>query len=212
VAKTLEGDRAIEWGFVTENLPPDPMSTRRVLDFGPMDGFHLSHDASNKGYKVIAVGLEDIYPPHPGIQYIRQDIMTVEFDESFDYILNSSTIEHVGLGRYGDPVGADLDLAAMRHLRKWMRLDGDGIMLLTLPVGVDAVVGYYHRVYGRERLPRLLEGYAVLREQYWVKADDNSQWLSCTKERALAEAPGQVPEPSILNLSYALGGLVLCAA
>lgn len=209
--KTLAGDRGVEWGFVMENLPPCGMG-KRVLDFGPMDNFYLSHDASNKGYTVIAVGLENIFVPHPGIQYIRQDIMAVEFDEPFDYILNASTVEHVGLGRYNDPVGEDLDLAAMRKLRGWMRLDGDGIQFLTVPVGVDAVVGYYHRVYGLNRLPRLLEGYAILKEQYWVKAEDDSAWIECTRGRALEEIPGQVPEPSMLNLSYALGCFVLCLA
>jgi len=207
--KTLAGDRGIEWGFVTENLPPCGAG-RRVLDFGPMNGFVLSADARRKGYAVVAVGLEDIAPPE-GVRYVRRDIMAVEFDEPFDYILNASTVEHVGLGRYGDPLGEDLDLAAMRKLRGWMRLDGDGVMILTVPVGRDAAVGHYHRVYGPDRLPRLLEGYAVLRERYWVKADDDSRWLSCPKERALAEEPGQVPDPSIANLSYALGGFVLCA-
>jgi len=206
---TLAGDRGIEWGFVIDNLPAIGTG-RRVLDFGPMDGFVLSVNARDKGYAVVAVGLEDIAPPER-VQYIRQDILTVEFDEPFDYILNASTTEHVGLGRYGDPVGEDLDLAAMRKLREWMRLDGDGVQFLTVPMGVDAVVGHYHRVYGKHRLPRLLEGYAVLREQYYVKADDDSHWVSCSKERALSEVPGQVAKPSMLNLSYALGCFVLCA-
>ena len=207
--KTLAGDRGIEWGFAMENLPPHGAG-RRVLDFGPMEGFFLSVDATNKGYSVVAVGLEDIAPPE-GVRYVRRDIMAVEFDEPFDYILNISTVEHVGLGRYGDPLDPDGDLKAMRRLKKWMRLDGDGVMILTIPVGTDAVVGHYHRVYGAARLPRLLEGYASLQERYWAKADDDSRWLPCAKERALAEVPGQVPDPNILYLSYALGGFVLCA-
>jgi len=208
MGKTLAGDRNCEWGFVRENLPSVGIG-RRVLDFGPMHGFALSVDARDKGYTVIAVGVEDISPPEE-VLYVRQDIMAVEFDEPFDYILNCSTVEHVGLGRYGDPVGEDLDLAAMHKLREWMRLDGNGFQILTVPVGRDVAVGHYHRVYGERRLLRLLEGYAVLKEQYWVKADDDSHWLPCSRERALAEEPGQVPEPSILNLSYALGGFVLC--
>lgn len=209
--KTLAGDRSIEWGFARESLPTHGAG-RLVLDVGPMEGFYLSMDAHHKGYAVTAVGLEDIRPPVSDIRYIRHDILGVEFDVGFDYILNVSTVEHIGLGRYGDPIDADGDLKTMAQLRKWMRPDGDGVMILTIPVGVDAVVGYYHRVYGPNRLPRLLENYAVLRERYWVKADNDSQWLSCSKERALAEVPGQVPEPSILNLSYALGGFILCVA
>jgi len=83
---------------------------------------------------------------------------------------------------------------------------------MDLTESVKAAVQVHEIVtYGPDRLPKLLEGYAILRECYWVKADDNSRWLSCTKERALAEVPGQVPEPSILHLSYGLGGFILCA-
>jgi hypothetical protein len=211
MGKTLDGDRGVEWQWARDNLPPLGQG-KTVLDFGPADGFHLSMDAYQKGYTVIAIGLEDIKPPIPGIQYLRQDILETNFDQPFDYILNVSTTEHVGLGRYGDPLGDDHDLMAMQKLREWMRLDGDGFQLLTIPVGQDAIVGHWHRAYGEKRLPMLLDGYTVLKEQFWRKADDNSKWILCSKERALTEVPGQVPEPSMLNLSYALGCFVLCAS
>ena len=206
--KTLEGDRGIEWGWARENLPSFGQG-RIVLDVGPMDGFHLSMDAYGKGYEVVAVGLEDIKPPVPQIHYVRQDILKTEFGFGFDYVLNVSTTEHIGLGLYGDPLGEDFDLLAMQRLRRWMRPDGDGIQILTVPVGIDAVVGHWHRVYGEKRLPRLLDGYAILREAYWAKTADNSQWVQVSKEVALEEPPGLVPEPSMLNLSYALGGFIL---
>lgn len=207
MTKTLAGDRGVEWGWGFDHLPPGGMG-KRVLDFGPMDGFYLSVDASNKGYSVTAVGVEAIQPPNPGIRYIRQDIMTVEIVGLFDYILNVSTTEHVGLGRFGDPLSPDGDLEAMSRLRTWM--EPDGRQILTVPIGQDAVVGEYHRVYGHERLPRLLEGYRILEEAYWVKADDDSRWATCSKERALDEVPVMPPVSSIIKLCYALGGYVLC--
>lgn len=207
--KTLTGDRAIEWGFVKNQLP-DPGHGFPVLDFGPMEGFALSWHALGLGYQVVAVGLEHIVPP-PGITYHRQDILTWQPDPpQFDYILNASTVEHVGLERYGDPPGANFDLLTMRKLRAMMH--PQSFQYLTIPIGQDAVVEYWHRVYGEERLPALLGGYKVLEEQYHIKTDDDSAWVPCSKERALMEIPGLVPEPSMLNLSYALGCLVLCLA
>lgn len=206
MGKTLAGDRGIEWDWSFEHLPA---GSGQVLDVGPMANFVLSQDALKKGYSVVAIGLEHLQVPE-GISYIRHNFLTVDIDTKFDYILNISTIEHVGLTRYGAPRNLDGDLQAMAKLRTLMKPGARH--LLTCPIGRDAVVGDYHRVYGHERLPRLLEGYRVLKQAYWVKADDDSQWLSCSKERALAEAPVMPPVPSIIELCYALGGYVLCLA
>lgn len=208
--KTLAGDRGIEWGWCYDHLPA---GSGKVLDFGPMDGFQLSNDARNKGYTVTAIGVEPIEPPGE-VTYIRQDILTVELTGLFDYVLNVSTTEHVGLAdaqgrtRYGEPPNPNGDLEAMSKLRALMKPDARQI--LTIPIGRDAAVGNFHRVYGPGRLPQLLEGYEVLKQAYWVKADDDSQWLPCSKEQALAEIPIMPPVPNMIQLCYALGGYILC--
>ena len=208
--KTLAGDRGIEWGFVKNHLPPATSKWWSLLDFGPMDGFYLSMDALQKGWEVVAIGLEAIQPPDSRIRYMVGDVSSFNLYPPFSVVLNCSTVEHVGLGRYDDPIGENFDLQAMACLRRWMK--PESLHILTIPIGQDAVVGHWHRVYGKERLPRLLEGYKILEEQYHIKTDDDSAWVPCPKERALSEVPGLIPKPSILNLSYALGGFVLCLA
>ena len=206
--KTLAGDRGIEWDFVRDHLPLATSKWRSLLDFGPMDGFHLSMDALQKGWEVVAIGLEAIQPPDSRIRYIMEDINSVDLDLQFDIILDASTMEHCGLGRYNDPIDPAGDLKAMARLRGWMK--PESLHILTIPIGQDAVVGSWHRVYGPERLPRLLEGYLALEEMFFVKSDDDSTWIPCSMEQAFEEVPGMIPEPSMLNLSYALGAFVLC--
>jgi hypothetical protein len=63
--------------------------------------------------------------------------------------LSISSFDHDGLGRYGDPLGPDNDLRAMRAARCLLRRQG--VLLLTLPVGPDAVVWNLHRRYGALR-------------------------------------------------------------
>jgi hypothetical protein len=58
-------------------------------------------------------------------------------------------------------------------------------MLLTVPVGRDAVFPPLHRVYGSERLCKLLDGYVVEKEEYWVKNIQNA-WILTDKQVALA--------------------------
>jgi hypothetical protein len=72
--------------------------------------------------------------------------------------------------------------------------------VVTIPVGRDGVFSPYHRVYGDERLPRLLERFTVELEQYWAKPRDN-RWAPVQRGTAL----GQQGSPSF----YALGLFVL---
>lgn len=183
-----------------------PRGDGLVLDVGPMSGFVLSVDALAKGHRVVAVGLEHLDVPD-GVRYIRRDILSVNLEERFDYVLNASTTEHIGLGRYGDPIGGDFDLQAMKRLWEWTKPGGR--QYLTVPVGRDAVVGEYHRVYGWERLPRLLEGYRVVEQAYYAKPRSN-EYEQVSKQEAMAVEPVQPPVDNIIELYYAIGCFVLC--
>ena len=82
-----------------------------------------------------------------------------------DSVLCVSSVEHSGLGRYGDPLDPDADLKAMAELRAM--LEPGGILYLTTPVGPDQVLFNLHRIYGPCRLPRLLEGWEQLGVVGW---------------------------------------------
>lgn len=88
-------------------------------------------------------------------------ITVAEFNQNprkFDVILSISSIEHDGLGRYGDPVNPTADLESMA-IAKEKLLKEDGAMILAVPVGRDCLYWNAHRVYGQQRLPLLLEGW-----------------------------------------------------
>jgi hypothetical protein len=195
----LEGDRDIEWSWVSSRIPSGP---GEALDFGP-GGSHLGLIAARKGLNVVSVDLQpvDWAYKHPGIRFVQGDILDIELPKDyFDVVLNCSTVEHIGLtGRYGvmnlRPEG---DMAAMERLRQFMRTDGT--MLLTIPIGQDAVFAPFHRVYGPVRLPRLLKGFFIEKEEYWVK-DAQNRWVLGDKDEALARKP--------LEKLYGLGCFVL---
>jgi hypothetical protein len=78
----------------------------------------------------------------------------------FDTAFSISSFEHDGLGRYGDPIDPNGDLKAMATVKKLVKKGG--ILFLEVPIGKDKVVFNMHRIYGRARLPLLLEGWSVL--------------------------------------------------
>lgn len=172
----LEGDRDIEWSWVAGNLN---RLCGKVLDFGC--GYSpMGIIAHRMGHTVTAVDLQSISHPFilPGFEFKQGDIRRLDLGEAnFDIVINCSSIEHVGIsGRYGSDDAVDGDLWAMeclRHLLKPL-----GIMILTLPVGQDSVFPPLHRVYGNERLPRLLKGLKPQRQEFWVKNNSNRWMLS----------------------------------
>lgn len=178
---SLQGDRWVEWSFCFARMTDGP---GRTLDFGADIGF-LSLAAAQRGHDVLAL---DRLPSaldysHPAVRHVKADILTHDFgDEHFDQIVNCSSVEHVGLGgRYGSFENEDGDLEAMARLRRV--LAPGGRHMLTIPVGRDGVFAPQHRVYGPDRLPRLLEGYTVSEEQYWTKRERH--WTPADRATAL---------------------------
>jgi len=77
------------------------------------------------------------------IKYVKPDELTGRFDAC----VNISSVEHDGLGRYGDPIDTDGDLKTMAHLVKFVKPNGNHY--LAVPVGPDLTVFNVHRIYGK---------------------------------------------------------------
>ncbi len=64
------------------------------------------------------------------------------------------TVEHIGLGRYGDPLDPDGDLKAVSELKRVTAPSGD--ILFVVPVGKSRLMFNAHRIYS----------YAQIREYF----------------------------------------------
>lgn len=93
----------------------------------------------------------------PEITYIKPEQLK---GKKFDCIFSISSYEHDGLGRYGDPLRPDGDLDSMNTVREF--LNENGVMFLAVPVGKDEVVWNAHRVYGKMRLPLLIQNWNLV--------------------------------------------------
>lgn len=180
----LNGDRDIEWSWIAARIPA---AGGQALDFGSGQSA-LGLAAAHRGYRVTALDLSPAAWSYrvPRLKSVQGDVLRMKFPQgAFDLVINCSTVEHVGLpGRYGVvEERPDGDLEAMRILARWMK--PKAVMLLTIPVGIDQVFPPLTRVYGKKRLPRLLSGFRILEEAYWMKKEDNL-WAPGTRRAALA--------------------------
>lgn len=96
------------------------------------------------------------------------DLMRLPFaDKSIASLSCMHVIEHIGLGRYGDPIDPDGDLKAMRELQRVIATGGS--LLVVTPVGKPRIQFNAHRVYSydqvREAFPELaLKQFALIPE------------------------------------------------
>ncbi|MCR4313208.1 MAG: DUF268 domain-containing protein [Candidatus Roizmanbacteria bacterium] len=76
----------------------------------------------------------------------RADLLSLPFkDGSIKSISCMHTIEHVGLGRYGDELDPDGDLKAINELKRVTALHGD--LLFVVPIGKPKLLFNAHRIY-----------------------------------------------------------------
>jgi SAM-dependent methyltransferase len=100
-----------------------------------------------------------------GIRYLTGDCTKSGLtDESVDVVCLISTLEHVGLGRYGDPQDVHGDMRAMQEARRVLKTKG--YLILTVPYGHPTVVYNLHRVYDSGRLGMLSAGFETIHIEY----------------------------------------------
>lgn len=179
----LLGDRDIEHSWIAANIPD---GSGKAIDFGSGPTW-MGLLAARKGYSVLSIDLTDVewFYQHNNLNFSKINIFDVPYESnSLQLVINCSTIEHVGLkGRYNTKEEqGDGDIDAMKFLGDL--LSPGGLMLMTVPVGQDTVYHPFHRIYGSSRLPRLIEGWEIIKEEYWSK-DTNNIWIKGAKNEIL---------------------------
>jgi hypothetical protein len=145
------------------------------------------YDVKNK--KVAIIGSENPWIEAIVYNYGCRNITTVEynkplithenfkiisFDEfknlnmKYDIIISYSSIEHSGLGRYGDEINPYGDIDTMNAIYK--HLNDDGLIGIGIPIGKDTLVWNANRIYGSYRLPLLLEKFNIIE---WYGGDES---------------------------------------
>ena len=85
------------------------------------------------------------------------DLTSLHFETgSIQSLSCMHTVEHVGLGRYGDPLDPDGDLKAMHELQRVLAPGGN--LLFVVPVGKPKIVFNAHRIYSYEMIIESFKG------------------------------------------------------
>ena len=117
----------------------------------------------------------------------------------YDVVVSASSLDHDGLGRYGDPIAPDGDLLTMRLLLR--ALVPGAKVILSVPVGPDRIIWNLMRIYGKERLARLIDGYDVVERIGYdsTKLDDAPENVLRTYEPVFVL---RVPDQVCMNADF----------
>ncbi|SRR5258708_3787285 len=90
----------------------------------------------------------------------RADLMKLPFKtSSIESLSCMHTVEHIGLGRYGDPLDPQGDLKAIEELKRVIKRKGS--LLFVTPIGKPMLRFNAHRIYSYSQVLSYFEGFTL---------------------------------------------------
>ena len=115
----------------------------------------------------------------------KGDLLNLPFeDNSVESISCMHTVEHIGLGRYGDTLDPDGDIKAINELKRVVR--PGGTLIFVSPIGQSKIEFNAHRIYSYDQVIKLFEG-MNLREFSLVPDDFKKYGLIKNADKNMAD-------------------------
>jgi hypothetical protein len=96
-------------------------------------------------------------------------------NDSVESISCMHTVEHIGLGRYGDPLDYDGDLKAIIELKRVVAIGGN--LLFVVPLGYQSIICFNaHRIYSKSQVLELFADMELI-EFALIPEDENDGGL-----------------------------------
>ena len=123
------------------------------------------HSSTSWCFKLLTVEFGEIKSEHPQIETMVPKKFTERFlngeIEQFDFGVSFSSLEHDGLGRYGDVLNPIGDLQTMAKMLSVIK--PGGFFFIGFPLREkDEIAFNAHRYYGVLRLPKIMAGWKYI--------------------------------------------------
>jgi len=176
-------ERIVEIPFVFRNLSCS-LGTN-ILDFGCNRSF-LSIELASLGYNVTGVDLLPYFYKHSNFEFRQGNLLEMGLAaEHFSAIIAVSSIEHAGLGFYGDAIKKEADLDVMKEL--YRVLQPGGKVIITVPFG-RARRDDFTRIYDKDTLMKLTSIFRVVHEEYYFKKAEENEWIPAEQSLGIINA------------------------
>jgi len=134
-------------------------------------------------YRPAVLGLDNLHCDSADILHLPQA------DQSVASLSCMHVVEHVGLGRYGDPLDPEGDLKAIAELKRVLAINGN--LLFVVPIGKERIMFNAHRIYTYEQVTGYFSDFKL--NDFSLIPDDPESGgllLNATKEMSDAQSYG----------------------
>jgi hypothetical protein len=149
----------------------DTWAARKIFELKPKHHHDIGSSAKTIGIlsQFTPITMIDIRPlplELPNLNFIKGSILNLPFDDnSIDSLSSLCVVEHIGLGRYGDPIDSFGSEKSISELKRVVKIGG--VVLFSVPVDlVNTVYFNAHRAFTRDYILSLFDGFELLEEKY----------------------------------------------
>lgn len=166
-------ERILEYALCFARLGVKPTQKVSILDIGCYySNFPIS--LASMGFDVYGIDIMPYELTHPNFTFIQDDVRDYNFGKKkFDVVTCISTLEHVGLGDYGDRKEKSGDLKTVEAVKKVLKKNG--VFIITVPFGIRSTTTS-HRSYNWADIMKLMKGFDILEKEFFVEKD--SKWIA----------------------------------
>lgn len=169
-------DKTIQTGFDRHYVYFTAWAARKIQEYKPQRHVDISSSLYFAGI-VSAFTPIDFYDYRPAdlklsnLESRKADLTDMPFaDNSVSSLSCMHVVEHIGLGRYGDPLDPKGDIKATKELTRVLAPGGK--LLFVVPVGAESRIEYNaHRVYSYDAVVSLFPGLKL--EEFTLIPENN---------------------------------------
>lgn len=149
-------DDTSDTGFDRHYVYHTSWAARKLKEINPEKHIDISSSLYFAGIASAFINIE-FYDYRPAELYLsnfdskRCDLLDLPFaDNTIESLSCMHVVEHVGLGRYGDPLDAKADLKGIEQLIRVLAYGGS--LLFVIPIGNPRIAFNAHRIYSKEQI------------------------------------------------------------
>jgi SAM-dependent methyltransferase len=153
------------------------------MDVGSSSSY-VPLELAKQGNEIVAVDIRPYPLRHRSLTFVHGDITEADFGRGmppFDVITCISTLEHIGIGHYGDQLLGQGDRLAVATMHRLLKAEGS--LLLTVPFGGKFSQDDFQRVYDFPHIQGLFAQGWRLREERFHIPQGKRNWVIATREQ-----------------------------
>lgn len=174
-------ERIVEIPFVHQYFDINKLPKMNILELGCTRSA-LSLELSSMGAQVTGVDLRPYFIDHQNFTFHQENLLNLKFENKFDAVVSVSTVEHIGLGAYGEAENFE-DLHAVTDKLTELLKPG-GHALVTVPFGIKSQDDFL-RSFSYDQIKKLFRAKSMtLTDEYYYcrETKEFKYWKPCTRK------------------------------